>query len=224
MNKRIALVTGATGTLGRAITYSLITKNIEVILLSKDIKKLEILYDEVITAAAYKPTIIPLDLSHGRSIDKLGGRIYEKFKKLDILFSCSSYFPKLSPINHITPKDFNKIVNINITANWQLIRSLDPLLRLSNYGRAYFLTCKEKTYNGAYFSAYSLTSSSIEAMIKNWQNEVKKTNIKVNTFDPGPILSPLRNSSFPGEDKSKLKTPQKAATQFINLLEKSYKN
>jgi len=224
MNKRIALVTGATGSLGRAITYSLITKNIEVILLSKDIKKLEILYDEVITTAVYRPTIIPLDLSHGRSIDKLGGEIYKKFKKLDILISCSSYFPKLSPINHITPKDFNKIVSINITANWQLIRVLDPLLRLSNYGRAYLLTCKEKQYKEPYFSAYSLTSSSIESMIKSWQSEIKKTNIKVNTFDPGPILSLLRNSAFPGEDKRNLKTPQKAANKLINLLEKSYKN
>ena len=85
MNKRIALVTGATGTLGKAITYSLITKNIEVVLLSKDIKKLEKLYDEIITAAAYKPTIIPLDLSHGRSIDKLGGEIYKNLEILDIL-------------------------------------------------------------------------------------------------------------------------------------------
>jgi short-subunit dehydrogenase len=224
MNKRIALITGATGTLGKAIAYSLITKNIEVVLLSKDIKKLEKLYDEVISVAAYKPTIIPLDLSHGRSIDKLGGEIYKKFRHLDILVSCSSYFPKLSPINHITPKDFNKIVNINITANWQLIRALDPLLRLSNYGRAYFLTCKEKTYSEPYFSAYSLTSSSVESMIKNWQSEINKTNIKVNTFDPGPVLSPLRKSAFPGEDKKKLQTPQKAANKLINLLEKSYKN
>ena len=224
MNKRIALVTGATGTLGKAITYSLITKNIELVLVSKDTKKLEILYDDIITTAVFKPTIIPLDLSHGRSIDKLGGKIYEKFKKLDILISSSSFFPKLGPINHITPKDFNRIVNINITANWQLIRAFDPLLRLSNYGRAYFLTCKQKVYKDAYFSAYSLTSSSIESMIKNWQSEIKKTSIKVNTFDPGPVLSTLRNSAFPGEKKSKLQTPQKAASKLIRLLEKSYKN
>ena len=224
MNKRIALITGATGTLGKAITYSLITENIELVLLSKDTKKLEKLYDKIIPTAVFKPTIIPLDLSHGRSIDKLGGEIYKKFKKLDILISCSSFFPKLSPISHITPKDFNRIVNINITANWQLIRACDPLLRLSNYGRAYFLTCKEKTYNEPYFSAYSLTSSSIESMIKNWQSEIKKTPIEVNTFDPGPVLSSLRNSAFPGEDKSKLMSPQKAATKLINLLEKSYKN
>ena len=222
MNKRIAVITGATGTLGKAITYSLIKKNIKVVLISKDISKLEKLYDEVNTIAVIKPSIIALDLSHGRSIDKLGGKIYEKYKKLDILISCSSFFPKLSPINHITPKDFNKIVSINITANWQLIRSFDPLLRLSNYGRAYFLICKQKTYNEPYFGAYSLSSSSIESMIKNWQREIIKSNIKVNIFDPGPILSPLRNSAFPGEDKSKLSTPQKAASKLINLLEKSY--
>ena len=224
MNKRIALVTGATGTLGKAITHRLVTKNIELVLLSKDTEKLKKLNEEIIPAAVFKPTIVPLDLSHGRSIDKLGGEIYNKFKKLDILISCASFFPKLSPINHITPKDFNRIVDINIIANWQLIRAFDPLLRLSNYGRAYFLTCKGKAYNEPYFSAYSLTSSSIESMIKNWKSEITKTHLKVHTFDPGPILSPLRKNSFPGEDKNKLRTAEIASNEFINLLEKSYKN
>ena len=224
MNKRIALVTGATGTLGKAIINSLITNNIEIVLVSKDIKKLEKLYDEICTIAIHKPSMIPIDLSYGRSIDKLGGKIFEKYKKLDILISCSSFFPKLSPINHILPKDFYKIININITANWHLIRSFDPLLRLSKYGRAYFLICKQKTYNEPYFGAYSLTSSSIESMIKNWQQEIKKSNIQVNTFDPGPILSNLRQNSFPGENTDKLNTAENAAYKFISLLEKSYKN
>ena len=224
MNKRIAVVTGATGTLGKAIINSLITNDIEIVLVSKDIKKLEKLYDEIYTIAVHKPSIIPIDLSYARSIDKLGGEIYNKFKKLDILISCASFFPKLSPINHITPKDFNRIVDINIIANWQLIRAFDPLLRLSNYGRAYFLTCKGKAYNEPYFSAYSLTSSSIESMIKNWKSEITKTHLKVHTFDPGPILSPLRKNSFPGEDKKKLRTAEIASNEFINLLEESYKN
>ena len=221
-NKRIALVTGATGQFGKAIINSLITKNIEVILVSKDIIKLEKLYDEIINVAVFKPLIISLDLRHGRSIDKLGGKIFDKYRKLDILISCSSFFPKLSPINHTSPKDFNKIVDTNITANWHLIRAFDPLLRLAKYGRAYFLICKQKTYNEPYFTAYSLTSSSLESMIKNWQLETKKFNIKINTYDPGPILSKLRNSAFPGENKSKLSTAEKAANKLINLLEQSY--
>ena len=224
MNKRIALITGATGTLGKAIAKTLANKNIKLILVSKDIKKLKKLYNEINKNFKIKPIIIPLDISHGRSIDKLGGKIFLKYKKLDLLINCSSFFPKLSPINHIKPKDFNKIININIIASWYLIRSCDPLLRFSDYGRAYFLVCKQKIYNKPYFSPYSLTSSAIESMINNWKNETKKTNIKISTFDPGPILSKLRASAFPGESTKILNTAETAAHKLINIIEKSYES
>lgn len=222
MKKRIALIIGATGTFGSAIAKALAKKNIKLILVSKDLKKLKKLQYEIHKNTKIKPFIIALDLSHGRSIDKLGGKIFLEYKKLDIMINSASFFPKLSPINHINPKDFNKIVNINIIASWNLIRSCDPLLRFSDYGRAYFLICKQKIYKEPYFSSYSLTSSSIESMIKNWKNETKKTKIKISTFDPGPILSNLRASVFPGENPKNLNTAEKPAQKLINIIEKSY--
>ena len=222
MNERIALIVGATGTLGTAITNNLISKNIQLILVAKNTYRLEKLYNDVKDKAVLSPKIIPLDLNHSRSIDKLGGVIFDKYKKLDILINCSSFYPKLSPINHILPKEFYKIMNINIVANWQLIRAFDPLLRLSKFGRAYFFICKRKLYNEPYFSAYALSSHSIESLINSWQKETKKTDIKVNTYDPGPIISKLRNSAFPGENKKNINTAKEAATKFINFVEDSY--
>ena len=222
MDTRLALIIGATGTLGKAITKKLASKNIQLILVSKNIDKLEELYDEIINISKLKPIIITLDLSHGRSIDKLGGKIFEKYKNLDILINCSSFYPKLTPIHHINPKDFNKLVNINISASWQLIRAFDPLLRFSKYGRAYFFICKRKKYNEPYFSSYILSSNAIEALIKSWQKEIKNTNIIVSTYDPGPVAGTLRNTIFPGENNNNLNTPELSANHFINLLEKSY--
>jgi short-subunit dehydrogenase len=224
MDTRIALIIGATGTIGKEIVENLISKNIKLILVSKNSDKLDKLYNKIINTALLKPLIMPLDISHGRSIDKLGGIVFEKYKKLDLLINCSSFYPKLSPINHILPKDFNKIIKINISANWHLIRAFDPLLRFSNHGRAYFFVCKQKIYSEPYFSSYSLTSNSIDSLIKSWQKEIKKTDIKVNTYDPGPIISNLRSNAFPGENKNKLNTAKYAAISFINLLEESYES
>lgn len=222
MDTPLALIIGATGTLGKAIIKKLVSKNIQLILVAKNIDKLEELYDEIINISLLKPIIISVDLKHGRSIDKLGGEIFEKYKKLDILINCSSFYPKLGPIHHISPKDFSKLVNINISANWQLIRAFDPLLRFSNNGRAYFFICKKMAYKEPYFSTYTLSSSAIDSLINSWQKEIKKTNIKVSTYDPGPISGKLRSSAFPGENKNMLNTPEFAATSFINLLEESY--
>ena len=222
MVKRIALVVGATGTLGKAITKNLISKNIQLILVANNSDRLEKLYEEIIEKALLRPKIVPLDLNHSRSIDKLGGIIFDKYKKLDILINCSSFYPKLSPINHILPKEFNKIININITANWQLIRSFDPLLRYSKYGRAYFFICKQKTYLEPYFSSYALSSNAIESLINSWKKEITKTNIKASVYDPGPINSKLRNSAFPGEIKKNINTAEIASAKFIKILENSY--
>lgn len=224
MDKRIALIVGATGTLGEAITNNLIEKNIQLILVAKNTDRLEKVYDKIIDKALLKPIVIPLDLKHGRSIDKLGGIIFEKYKKLDILINCSSFYPKLTPISHFLPKEFKKIIDTNIAANWHLIRAFDPLLRFSKNGRSYFFVCKQKIYQEPYFSSYKFSSDSIESIVKSWEKEIKKTNIKVFTYDPGPIRSKLRKSAFPGENVKNITTSKIAANKFIKFLENSYES
>ena len=222
MTKKIALIFGATGCIGEAITYELAKTNIKLVLIGKSISKLEKIDDNLKKLTTTNATLVPLDLSHGRSIDKFSSIIYEKFKKIDILINSAAFFPKLSPINHIHPKDFNKIINTNIVASWNIIRVFDPLLKASNSGRAYFLVCKKKKYKEPYFTAYSLTSNAIETLIKNWRIESTKSNLTIETYDPGPVLSQLRTNSFPGENKKNLITPTVAARKFIKKLKNSY--
>ncbi len=222
MTKKIALIFGATGCLGESISYELAKENTQLILVGKNKSKLEKIDDNIKKSVNNNSTLVPLDLSHSRSIDKFGSIFYEKFKKVDILINSSSFFPKLSPLNHIQPKDFNKIINVNIVAAWNIIRVFDPLLKASNAGRAYFMICKKKKYKEPYFTAYSLSSSAIETLIKNWQKETIKTNLIVETYDPGPFLSQLRTNSFPGENKESLTTPIIIAKRFIKKLKNSY--
>ena len=222
MKRKIALIFGATGYLGEALSYELAKINTKLILVGKNIKKLEKIDDNLKKIAKTNVTLVPLDLSHGRSIDKFSSIVSKKFKKIDILINSASFFPKLSPINHINPKDFNKIININIIATWNIIRVFDPLLKASNAGRAYFMICKKKKYKEPYFTAYSLSSNAIETLISNWQKEIVNSNLIVETYDPGPFLSQLRTSSFPGENKNDLITPEIAAKGIIKKLKNSY--
>ncbi len=219
MNNNIALIFGATGQLGREITNELSKLNTTLILVGKNQEKLKQINEDIKNNLKKNITLVSTDLSHTRSIEKLGNEIFKRFGKLDVLINCTSFFPKLSPINHITPKDFNKIVNINIIASWNIIRSFDPLLKLSKQGRAYFMICK-KYKKKPYFSSYNLANSAIETLISTWQEENNKSNLKVEAYDPGIFASPLRSQTFPGENKNKIMTANKAAKIFI----KNYKN
>jgi len=219
MNNNIALIFGATGQLGKEISNELSKLNTTLILVGKNQEKLKKINEGIKKNLKKNITLISIDLSHARAIEKLGNEIFKRFGKLDILINCTSFFPKLSPINHITPKDINKIVNINIIASWNIIRSFDPLLKLSKRGRAYFMVCKK--YNKKpYFSSYSLTNNAIETLINTWQKENKKSSLKVETYDPGFFASPLRSQAFPGENKNKIMTANKAAKKFIKRIYK----
>tara|TARA_B100000686_G_C16709899_1_gene928476 strand:+ start:649 stop:1323 length:675 start_codon:yes stop_codon:yes gene_type:complete len=222
MSERIALVFGATGCIGEAICCELAKNKIKLILVGKNTNKLELLDDKIKKINNKNSTLVPLDLSHSRSIDKLGSVIFEKFKKIDLLINLASFFPKLSPITHISPKDFNKIININIVSAWNIIRVFDPLLKMSNNGRVYFMVCKRKKYKEPYFTSYSLTSNAIETLIKNWRMETVNSSLSIYTYDPGPVLSNLRKNSFPGENKNKLQKPSLVAKKFVKELKNSY--
>ena len=221
-SSRTAIVFGATGCLGKAISFELAKLNVKLILVGQRKSKLEEIDDNIKEITNLNSTLVPLDISHTKSLEKLSPIIFNKFKKIDILINSASFFPKLSPLNHIPPKDFSKIININIIAAWNIIRIFEPLLNISDAGKAYFMICKKKKYREPYFSPYSITSNGIESLINNWKKEIIKSNLKVCCYDPGPIMSNLRKKSFPGENQDNLVTPKKAAKKFVNKLVQSY--
>ena len=221
-SKKIALIFGATGCFGENISYEMARLNIKLILVGQRIDKLEEIDDNIKKINNITSTLVPLDISHTKSIEKLSPIIFEKYKKIDILINSASFFPKLSPVSHIPPKDFNKLININIIAAWNIIRVFEPLLKISDSGKVYFMVCKKKKYQEPYFSPYILSSKGIEVLVNSWNKEINRSNLKVSTYDPGPLMSNLRKKSFPGESQESLVTPQIAAKKFINKLKKSY--
>jgi NAD(P)-dependent dehydrogenase (short-subunit alcohol dehydrogenase family) len=216
LKDRIALITGASRGIGRAVALAFARDGAHVLLLARTRKALEEV-DDRIRAAGGKSTLIPLNLANGKAIDALGPSLYERFGRLDVLVGNAAILERLSPLTHIPSELWDKSVAINITANWRLIRTLDPLLRLSSAGRVIFVTSGVAHTGRAYWAPYSVTKAALETLAKTYANETSDSAIKVNLIDPGATATRMRAEAFPGEDQSKLPTPEEVAEAFIPL-------
>jgi NAD(P)-dependent dehydrogenase (short-subunit alcohol dehydrogenase family) len=148
-------------------------------------------------------------------IDRMGLGLHERFGKLDILVGNAGVLPHLTPTGHLDPKIWQEIIDVNLTANWRLIRSLDPLLRRSDAGRAIFTACGAGREAGAYWNAYAASKAGLEALVRSYAAEIATTPIRANLVDPGPVHTRLRNNAFPGEDKSLLRRPEDVTAPFL---------
>jgi NAD(P)-dependent dehydrogenase (short-subunit alcohol dehydrogenase family) len=215
---RIALVTGASRGIGCAVAKALAAKGAHVIASARPRSQgaLEEL-DDHITNAGGKCTILPLQLTDGEGIDRLGPAIYERFGRLDILVANAGILGPVTPLGHIETKDWNELINTNITANWRLIRTLDPILKLSKAGRAIFVTSGAVGKNRAYLGGYTMSKAAVEAIALTYAAECEITSVKVNVLDPGPVRTTMRAKLYPGEDASTLTIPEEVAALFIEL-------
>jgi NAD(P)-dependent dehydrogenase (short-subunit alcohol dehydrogenase family) len=214
---RVALVTGASRGIGYQIAKQLGERGAHVIALARTVGGLEDLDDEIRSAGG-ETTLVPLDLTDFDALDRLGAAIYERWKKLDIFVANAGMLGVLSPIGHISPKDFEKVTAVNVVANWRLIRSLDPLLRQSDAGRALFLSSVHASTCTPFWGLQSISKASVEAMARTWANESLKTNMKINLADPGPTRTGLRAKAMPGELATNLPTPDNVAADLLPLL------
>ena len=137
---RIALVTGASRGIGAAVARRFAREGADLVLIARTVGGLEELDDAVRKNQRQEQPLVPLDLRDFDAIDRLGQALYERFGRLDVLVGNAGLLGTLSPIGHISPKEFQEVLDVNLTANWRLIRSLDPLLRQSEAGRAVFVT------------------------------------------------------------------------------------
>jgi NAD(P)-dependent dehydrogenase (short-subunit alcohol dehydrogenase family) len=221
MNKdfegRIALVTGASRGIGYQIAKRLGARGAHVIALARTVGGLEDLDDEI-RASGGETTLVPLDLTDFDALDRLGAAIYERWKKLDIFVGNAGMLGVLSPIGHIAPKDFDKVMAVNVTANWRLIRSLDPLLRLSDAGRALLLTSVQTETCTPFWGLQSTSKAAVEAIARTWANESRQTRMKINLADPGPTRTGLRAKAMPGEPPENLPQPETVAADLLKLL------
>jgi NAD(P)-dependent dehydrogenase (short-subunit alcohol dehydrogenase family) len=213
---KVAVVTGASRGLGRAIALHLAKHGAHIIATARTQGGLEELDDEI-TAAGSSATLVPMDIMDFPAIDRLGAAIFERWKKLDILIGNAGILGKLTPVPHIDPKIFDETLAVNVTANYRLIRSLDPLLRLAPHGRAIFVTSGLATKCWPYWGTYSISKAALEAMVKTYAGEMATTTVRANCFSPGATRTKMRATAMPGEDPTILPSAEDVAAQIVTM-------
>jgi NAD(P)-dependent dehydrogenase (short-subunit alcohol dehydrogenase family) len=212
----LAVVTGASRGIGRAVALELARQGAHVVAIARTAGGLEEL-DDAIKAENGTATLVPVDLKDFEALDRLGAAIHERWGKLDVLIANAGVLGPVSPLAHIDPPAWEDVFNVNVTANWRLIRSLDPLLRLSDAGRAIFLTSGAAHKCDAYVGPYSVSKAAVEALARTYAAETAATNVKVMIFSPGPTRTRMRAALRPGEDPMTLKTPEEIAPEIVRL-------
>ena len=222
LDNRIALITGASRGIGRAVALAFAKEGAHVIATARTQGALEELDDDIGRRGG-STTLVPLDLTDGAGIDRLGAAIYERWGRLDILVGNAGMLGDLSPLSHIAPEDWDAIIALNLTANWRLIRSLDVLLRRSEAGRGIFVSSGVARSCKAYWGGYAVSKAALEALVKIWAAELENTSTaRVNLLNPGPIRTRLRARAFPGEDPATLPTPEDLAPLFVEMARSDY--
>lgn len=213
---RTALVTGASRGIGAAVARLFAREGAHVIALARTVGALEEL-DDAIRDAGGSATLVPQDMTDFDALDRLGAALYDRFGKLDVLVGNAGVLGVLSPVNHIDPKVWDEAFAANVTANFRLIRSLDPLLRQSDAGRAIFVTSGATRAPRAYWGAYGASKAALEYMVLTWAQEVAKTPLRVNLVNPGATRTKMRAAAFPGEDPMSRPHPDEIAPAFLDL-------
>ncbi len=217
---RVALVTGASRGLGAAIARRYAAEGAELILLARTVGGLEET-DDAIRALGGHATLVPLDIADFPALDRLGAAIYERHKRLDILVANAAVLGTLSPLAHIDPKEWQRVIDVNLTANWRLIRSLDALLRASPAGRAIFVTASSGKAPRAYWGTYAVTKAALEQLAGIYAEEVETTKVRVNLVDPGRLRTAMRAQAYPGEKPEAQPLPETVTDIFVELAEAS---
>jgi len=187
------------------------------VLIARTVGALEEVDDAVRAAGGEAATLVPLDLRDGTALDRLGAALYERWGRLDVLVGNAGVLGPLSPVGHIKPEAWDEAFAVNVTANYRLLRSLDPLLRRSEAGRAIFVTSGAARKAGAYWSLYAATKAALEALVRSYAAEVETFGVKANLVSPGPIRTAMRAKAFPGEDPTELRPPEAVAEAFVEL-------
>jgi len=213
---RTALITGASRGIGAAVAEAFAREGAHVILLARSVKNLEKI-DDKIQSAGGTATLMPFDLAQTDKIAAIGPAIAERFKRLDILVGNAAILGSLSPVAMSDAKIMDNVFRINFFANYQLIRTLDPLLRGSDAGRAIFVTSGYARNPAPFWSAYAASKAALENMAASYASEVAYSPLKINLLDPGAIRTELRAEAFPGENPASLPSPESVAEQFIKL-------
>ena len=215
---RVVLVTGASRGLGYHTALAAAAEGAHVIALARTVGGLEQLDDDIRKAGGEPATLVPLDLLDHDAIDRLGASIDQRWGRLDGFVANAAMLGGLSPLGHYDLKVFERIFEVNVTANWRCIRSFDPLLRASDAGRALFVTCAAARENKAFWGPYAASKAALESLALVYAAESASTAIKANLIDPGVARTALRAQAMPGEEAWAQRPPQEIAPTMIDFL------
>ena len=218
---RVALITGASRGIGRAVALRFAQEGAQLILCARTKGALEKLDDEILELTGDNVTLAPIDLSDFDAIDHMAAAVFERFKRLDVLIGNAGLLTPLKPMPQVKPEDWDQIINVNLTANYRLLRSLDPLIRASEAGRAIFVSSTVTQGTWPFWGAYAVSKAGLETMVKTYASENKKSNIKANILNPGPTRTTMRPIAYPGEDPESTKLPEDVTEYFVQLAEVS---
>ncbi len=227
LSGRIAVVTGASRGIGYFIAKHMAAAGAHVIAVARTVGGLEELDDEIKAEHARtgkgSATLVPLDLADMTGIDRLGGSINDRWGKLDIMVANAGILGTISPIGHVEAKTFDKVMNINVTSTWRLIRSLDPLLRVSDAGRAILLSSGAAHSARAFWGPYAASKAAVEALGRSWADETKNMPLRINIVDPSATRTAMRALAMPGEDPNTLPHPSEIAANILPLADPGLK-
>lgn len=218
---KIALITGASQGIGAAVAKRFAMEGAQVILTARNVENLEKVDDEIRAAGGLPAVLVPMDLREGEKIDALGASILQRFSKLDVLVGNAGILGDLSPLSHQDPKIWQRVMEVNLTANWRLLRICDALLQRSEAGRAIFVTSGVTQGHYAYWGPYTVSKAALEAMVYTYANETAKTKVRANLIDPGAVRTAMRAAAMPGEDPSTLPAPDEITHRFVELASDS---
>jgi NAD(P)-dependent dehydrogenase (short-subunit alcohol dehydrogenase family) len=217
--KPLALVTGASKGIGAATAVALAAHGHHVIITGRKDKDLEAV-DDRISAAGGTATIAPFDLTDSEAIDRLASALANRWGRLDVLVLNAAQLGSLAPIPHIDPKDWDRVIAINLTANWRLLRALDPLLRQAGAAHVVALTSSVGSTPRAYWGAYAASKAALENLIATYGLEVGGISaVKTHILNPGATRTAMRARAYPGEDPATVKPPEEVAEMVMAALQ-----
>ncbi len=218
---RLALITGASRGIGRALALALAGRGWRIVAVARSAKALESLDDEI-RALGGEATLAPLDLKDGDALDRLGAALFERFGRLDGLGACAGVLGELTPVFQARPSMLEEVIGVNLVANARLIRAMHPLLRLSPAGRAVFLSSGTVKRVRGFWGAYAASKAGLDALVRTYALDCAPSGLKVNLADPGPTRTAMRAKAYPGEDPNTLPAPAEIAPALADLLGEAF--
>jgi NAD(P)-dependent dehydrogenase (short-subunit alcohol dehydrogenase family) len=219
LKDHIALVTGASRGIGKAAALALANAGAHIVAVARTPGALEALDDEIRAATGQPATLVPMDLGEGGGLDQLGLAIHERFGRLDVLVHAAALLGSLTPVSHIEPKHWDRVVSVNLTGTFRLIRSVEPLLRASERPRAIFLTTGRVARPKAFWGVYGATKAAVEHLVRTWADELEQTKIRAVLLDPDAMRTRMRAEAMPGENPAALPDPSEIGPLIVELAQ-----